>query len=55
MDVDMDLASDDKGSENSWLDGNGFSDNDGGEDARGEELGEVMEGVALLALDKQEE
>jgi hypothetical protein len=24
-----------------------------GEDARGEKLGEVMEGVALLALDKQ--
>jgi hypothetical protein len=53
MDVDMDLASEDDGSENGWLDGNGSSDNDEGEDARGEELREVMEGVALLALDKQ--
>jgi hypothetical protein len=53
MDVDMDLASDNEGSENGWLDGDGSSDDDEGEDARGEELGEVMEGVALLALDKQ--
>ncbi|KAJ7331092.1 hypothetical protein DFH08DRAFT_815174 [Mycena albidolilacea] len=53
MDVDMDLASDDEGSQNGWLDGDGSSDDDEGEDARGEELGEVMEGVALLALDKQ--
>jgi hypothetical protein len=55
MDVDMDFASDDKGSENGWLDGNGSSDNDEGEDAQREELREVMEGVAMLALDKQEE
>lgn len=53
MDVDMDLASDNEGSENGWLDGNDSSGDDEGEDARGEELGEVMEGVALLALDKQ--
>jgi hypothetical protein len=38
MDVDMDLASDNKGSENSWLDGNGSSDDNEGEDAWGEEL-----------------
>jgi hypothetical protein len=55
IDVDMDLASDDEGSENGWLDGNGSSDHDEGLDAQGEELGEVMEGVALLALDKQGE
>ncbi|KAJ7320975.1 hypothetical protein DFH08DRAFT_818795 [Mycena albidolilacea] len=53
MDVDMDLASDNEGSENGWLDGDGSSDDDEGENARGEELGEVMEGVALLALEKQ--
>jgi hypothetical protein len=50
MDVDMDLASDNEGSENSWLDGNGSSDDDEGEDAQREELGEVMEGVALVAF-----
>ncbi|KAJ7315569.1 hypothetical protein DFH08DRAFT_617712, partial [Mycena albidolilacea] len=32
MDVDMDLASDNEGSENGWLDGDGSSDNDEGED-----------------------
>ncbi|KAJ7310674.1 hypothetical protein DFH08DRAFT_823054 [Mycena albidolilacea] len=48
-------VSDDKGSENGWLDGNSSSDNNEGEDAWGEELGEVMERVALLALDKQAE
>ncbi|KAJ7357868.1 hypothetical protein DFH08DRAFT_953079 [Mycena albidolilacea] len=55
MDVDMDFASDNEGSENGWLDGNGSSDDNEGEDAWGAELGEVMEGVALLALDKQGE
>jgi hypothetical protein len=47
IDVDMDFASDDKGSENGWLDGNGSSDNGEGEDAWGEELREVMDGVVL--------
>ncbi|KAJ7206409.1 hypothetical protein GGX14DRAFT_643658 [Mycena pura] len=48
----------DEGSEDEWVDKDKWvesdesGDEDFGEDARGEELAEVMEGVALLSIDK---
>lgn len=41
-------------SEEYWVDEGGSSDEDCGEDAEGEELSKVMEGVAMLALDKED-
>lgn len=43
---------DDEGSQDGWLDVDGTNDDDMGEDARGEELSEVMEGLVLVSIDK---
>lgn len=40
--------------EECWVDEGGSSDEDCGEDAEGEELSKVMEGVAMLAVDKED-
>lgn len=39
-------------SEDDWVDEDGDEDEDAGEIAQGEELSEVMEGVAMLSVDK---
>jgi hypothetical protein len=54
-DDESDGGEDEEGSQDGWVDDDGESDDDEGEDACGEELSEVMQGVALLGVDREQQ